>query len=85
MLSCRQEWRDLMTIAKPLGEISKSIPAAALRGDFGAAGASIFCYLGTDVCGTLDFGLKSSPYRLPRCGRLVLERAVFCLPAHRLS
>ena len=30
-----------MTIAKPLGEISKSIPAAALRGDLGAAGASI--------------------------------------------
>ncbi|CAE7591621.1 CRTISO [Symbiodinium pilosum] len=31
-----KEWRDLMAIAKPLGEISKSIPAAALRGDLGA-------------------------------------------------
>ena len=26
-----------MAITKPLGEISKSIPAAALRGDLGAA------------------------------------------------
>ncbi|CAE6936307.1 CRTISO [Symbiodinium natans] len=31
-----EEWRALMAITKPLGEISKSIPAAALRGDLGA-------------------------------------------------
>ena len=28
-----------MAVAKPLGKISKSIPAAALRGDLGAARA----------------------------------------------
>lgn len=31
-----QEWQRLLALAKPLGEVSKGVPAAALRGDLGA-------------------------------------------------
>ncbi|CAK0897605.1 unnamed protein product [Prorocentrum cordatum] len=39
------EWRRLLELAVPLGEASKGVPAAALRGDFGAA-ATLGRFLG---------------------------------------